>query len=325
MTQSLTFSLQQTLAQTLSMQQYLSMQTSMLMGIPIPAFDRIIDNIAANPEKYDKRSLFEVATEARQTKVQSFFPYLTVRNPGARASGVIVNLDLILASAEASDLAKEACVDGVYRIDREIDTDKPEFVPSEYLHGSGQKQLDIQVMSNFKNALQLYNFLFKERNWIAGQLREVYNKIGEGQREFIASLDTNRINIYSYEQLAEDMNLHASSISRLINPRLVAIEHDGRAYVLPSRELLVNKDEWRRNIVFPLINSVLADEFRQGKAFSDEEIKVRVNRVARRTIAKYRERAGIPSTYERGVLYDWAVLDKPYEIKTTLQRLVGFR
>ncbi|MEK6859632.1 MAG: hypothetical protein AABX54_02345 [Nanoarchaeota archaeon] len=117
------------------------------------------------------------------------------------------------------------------------------------------------------------------------------------------SLSPFKLNVYDLRISAGELGVHATTLSRLRKSRYVSVidaEKNERTY--PVRNLMPNKNDYLEIAIASRLNDTLAEEAEEARAFSDDEIAVRTG-YARRTMTKYRIRAGIPNSRERQKAY----------------------
>jgi len=109
-----------------------------------------------------------------------------------------------------------------------------------------------------------------------------------------------KINPLSNKELAEELNLHPSTISRILRSKYI----DTPKGIMLLKSLLVSSVSKTRNVtplqLMQLIKNIISEE---KNPKSDNKIAVELNKrgfnLARRTIAKYRKKLNLPSSRNR--------------------------
>ena len=109
-----------------------------------------------------------------------------------------------------------------------------------------------------------------------------------------------KINPLSNKELAEELNLHPSTISRILRSKYI----DTPKGIMLLKSLLVSSVSKTRNVtplqLMQLIKNIISEE---KNPKSDNKIAVELNKrgfnLARRTITKYREKLNLPSSRNR--------------------------
>ena len=109
-----------------------------------------------------------------------------------------------------------------------------------------------------------------------------------------------KINPLSNKELAEELNLHPSTISRILRSKYI----DTPKGIMLLKSLLVSSVSKTRNVtplqLMQLIKNIIIEE---KKPKSDNKIAVELNKrgfnLARRTITKYRKKLNLPSSRNR--------------------------
>ena len=109
-----------------------------------------------------------------------------------------------------------------------------------------------------------------------------------------------KINPLSNKELAEELNLHPSTISRILRSKYI----DTPKGIMLLKSLLVSSVSKTRNVtplqLMQLIKNIIIEE---KKPKSDNKIAVELNKrgfnLARRTITKYRKKLNLPSSRDR--------------------------
>ena len=278
------------LTPTLRMEQKI-MFASRMLDLPVGTIDSLIENIAREPEKYDK--MIEERKARGESGVQAFLPLLQKPSTKRRCrDGVIVSPELI---CDSISIKPEDLIDGIYSSQDPML--KPEFKPLEPLQAPAPAMQILQVPERYKNAASFFKYLIKERNWIVTTLRDIYDRIGSKQREFIGSLDVLRLNVYSMDELSKDLDFNFSTVFRLLRNRFIRVDGE-KNLVFPSRELLLDRGDLGRYFNVFGANKILALECAEKNALSDKKFEQKTN-LGRRTFTKYRAVAGIPKKLKR--------------------------
>jgi RNA polymerase sigma-54 factor len=109
-----------------------------------------------------------------------------------------------------------------------------------------------------------------------------------------------KINPLSNKELAEELNLHPSTISRILRSKYI----DTPKGIMLLKSLLVSSVSKTRNVtplqLMQLIKNIISEE---KNPKSDNKIAVELNKrgfnLARRTITKYRKKLNLPSSRNR--------------------------
>ena len=109
-----------------------------------------------------------------------------------------------------------------------------------------------------------------------------------------------KINPLSNKELAEELNLHPSTISRILRSKYI----DTPKGIMLLKSLLVSSVSRTRSVtplqLMQLIKNIINEE---GSPKSDNKIAVVLNKrgfnLARRTITKYRKKLNLPSSRDR--------------------------
>lgn len=147
---------------------------------------------------------------------------------------------------------------------------------------------------NFYNsAINLINFIEKRRE----TLKKILDLILEKQYEFFSNKN-GKLKKFTSKEAAEILNIHQSTVSRAIKNK----------YILSDKGVLRIKDLFVLNglkeEICDLIEKLILNENRE-KPYTDQDISEHLKnkgfKIARRTVAKYREELGIKSTSKRRV------------------------
>jgi hypothetical protein len=176
------------------------------------------------------------------------------------------------------------------------------LIPANHFKPSDPQLLLLQVP---KTVAGFGNWLIGQKNWIIKALGECYFRIGKAQAGFLLELDARKLIEMPITRLKNKLGLpyEASTYWRLLHSRSVKIRSSNRSRTLPVRLLLPTRDEILQYDWIPQFNRVMRDELAAKTAVSDADLSVLVRGVARRTIQKYREAAGIPARWGRQAAY----------------------
>jgi len=296
------------LKQEVSQQMVLSAR---LFELPTGAIDTLIEKILKNPEEFNTDQSHTHPND--RSPVHSFFP--TVPSTGNSRGGIIPGSP---SSDSSSSSESRNSIDGLF-IPKQSQYDSPTFVPSEFLTPMKRELLTIQIPKQYKNARNFFRYLFNQREWIIKTLRKAYDCIGSTQREFIFTLDESKVNTYSLSNLASDLKISLSSVSRLLKRRYVSIKNKDEEKIVSSRDLLKSAVELFFSVYRGSLNEILFNEVNTGIALSDDRIADQVS-IARRTVAKYRFRDSIPNSKKRQEEYD-SGRTSPFQISGSITLL----
>ena len=309
-------SLEQRIKQELKLAQIVSL--SKLISVPDEVLNVVVGAISYNPDSVEsllKNQKGENTPDNySDNKVQSIYSSLTPSKGDSgsiKKGGLIIYPDLRILEKSPGNYQTRVTPDVTY-IGRK--DDKPEIVFSDHIKGSISLTLEVDP-SIYPETSKLLSQLKKFDEWKRSTLRKTYVILGDEQREFLEELDTSRFNLFNQERLANELNLSQSTVSRVLCNRWVEARNvRGEQKFLYAKDLCVTQDDINRYTILPRLNQIFMEEFKRKKAFSDWEISRRVPNIARRTINKYRSRAGIPNTSKRNDLYKSSCIEEPYVI-----------
>ncbi len=116
------------------------------------------------------------------------------------------------------------------------------------------------------------------------------------QRDYFLTGDDTKLKPMILKTIADEVNLDISTISRVSNSKYVQTDFG----IIPLKHLFseaVNKDNVSSKAIKSLLSDLIAKEDK-SKPLSDDRLNELLEekgyKVARRTIAKYREQLGIP-------------------------------
>ena len=156
------------------------------------------------------------------------------------------------------------------------------------------------TQNNVERARLLINAI-RQRN---STLKSTMNAIIECQREFILTQDESTLNTLRLQDIAERVKLDLSTVSRVQNSKYVSI--DGHIYPLKIFFKRVHTNAqgevFEHTEIMDAIRQLIEGEDRT-EPLTDSRISEILSskgwNIKRRTIAKYRETMGIPSTVKR--------------------------
>ena len=192
---------------------------------------------------------------------------------------------------------------GEYRITIEKG-DAPElYISRVYRRLVKQQDLDAKtrqfVMRNIRSARWLMDAIEQRRD----TLRRVVESIVRLQRPFFDE-GPDHIQPLKMQQVADDVGLHVGTISRAVADKYA--DTSWGIYALRSFFLGGTQDANGEDVSWDQVRirlEAMVDEEDKTKPLSDEQIMKRFQEegvdVARRTVAKYREELGIPSSRKR--------------------------
>ena len=198
----------------------------------------------------------------------------------------------------------------VSRVDAVIEEEEGELVP--YLY---DEYIEIDLSEEYvelyrkakgeakrflKESYERYKELLKALNLRRKNLRRALEIVVEVQRDFL--LGKGSLKSFSISELASELGVHVSTASRLVNSKYVKTPVGTflLKHFFPRESVSgASQDE-----LMELIREIIESEDKT-KPYSDEEIarmlKARGYQVARRTVAKYRQLLGIPSSRDRKI------------------------
>jgi len=290
-----------------------------LIKFPDEALDFVVTKISENPDNIELRlKELKEKREARfvDDKVKALFPSLVPPpdDPNRKSnSGLVISPDMTILSENLGQQKVQITSDVVYLGRKNL---KPEIVYSDHLNGAMRMSLVQLNSSQYPETARLVDHLRRFDEWKRKTLRNIYLTIGDEQREYFEELDKTRFHIFKQQDLAEKIDISWSTVSRLIANRYAESRGiNGNLEILATKDLCITADKLLRYSVTPLINAVFEKEFSERMAYSDQEINGMVPNVARRTIAKYRFEAGIPSHGDRVRSYRTGEKTEPFKIQ----------
>lgn len=222
-------------------------------------------------------------------KLQSLAPYPSASHAGEKVQYVYPDIE-------------------VNYIDGEIiisfnDEWLPQLTISDYYtnmlkDGSSEKKIREYLQENINEAKNLIWSINGRKETIF----KIVNSIMHRQVEFLKRGPGN-LKPLVYSDVSQDIEMHESTVSRTVNSKYIQTEWG----VYPLKYFFVQKaqkvgDDYSSDNAAKLITNIIQNEDPE-KPFSDEEIvkKLRSSdiNIARRTVAKYREKMAIPSSSRR--------------------------
>ncbi len=158
-----------------------------------------------------------------------------------------------------------------------------------------------------------------QKNWIVRTLGDCYVAIGKAQAAYLLRLDPRQLVELPVSKIKDELELPYDTTTywRLFQNRSVRIVSPEGTRILPLSYLLPARDEIRKYHWIPKFESLLEQECVSKRSLSDDELARRLGLVARRTIAKYRQLANIPTHLDRQRAYN-AGRDKPFSTSTPM-------
>lgn len=307
-----------------SMQLSQRIELCKLMEVPDEVLNTIFGAVCLNPDSIEAK-LTEIKNRGDSNpdgfgsdisnKVQNLYASLTPSKGDADAvkhGGMIMSPDLSALESCFERYPSNATPDVTY-IGRK--GNKPEIVFSDHIKGyMGLKMLNLDS-EKYPRASKLIAKLKRFDEWKRATLIDSYVLIGGAQREFFEDLDKTRLQSFMTSNLTKALGYHHSTIGRLLCNRWAELRNlKGEQKFIYTKDLLVTEDEMKKYNALPVLNKILAEEFKRGKAFSDRQIIEKIPFLARRTIAKYRQFLGIPGTPERNRGYRTGERTEAYQV-----------
>ena len=156
------------------------------------------------------------------------------------------------------------------------------------------------LQREIKEAFERYENIKRVLDIRRRNLRKVLEKIVERQRNFL--LGRGGLRPLTLREVSREVGIHESTLSRIVNSKYVKTPVG--TYSLRTFFVRESTEGLTQNDLMKLIKEIVESEDKR-KPYSDQEIANILKRkgfnVARRTVAKYREILGIPSSRERKV------------------------
>jgi hypothetical protein len=319
----------QTHSVNLSQRLFLTASSPGLLQMPIASIDKTLESIAQDPEKFNKSLQQNPSKGNGSSTVRVIGPNIpNQQNPGENVGESLGDCKKGLIPWEGVDsiierveLKPEDLIDGIYSFEGNAPSEKPHFEAYKNLIATPPSLEMIQIPKEFKTARSFYNFLLNRRNWMAKTMAEVYNILGNRQREFIGNLKPASLNIFTLKDLSGEQGYSETTFSRLLRNRFVAIRHEGKDYVLPTCFLCPNQNDFLFYSSAEKLNDAFKQEFIEHTAISDLKL-ADSSGIKRRTFSKYRDLAGIPTLDERQKAYASNQVQEPYKVVTSVEKFL---
>tara|TARA_Y100000034_G_C6889645_1_gene409060 strand:- start:1410 stop:2363 length:954 start_codon:yes stop_codon:yes gene_type:complete len=297
-------------------------ELSNLISIPDEVLNVVTGAISYNPDNIEtilqNRRKDQVKREDGSTKTQIIYSSLMPSKGDenikrSSSNGLIISPDISTLEGCLENYKTNITPDMTY-IGRK--NKRPEIVFSDHLKGSipvmAIQQLDT---SKYPETSKLLSQLKKFDEWKRSTLRDAYVIIGGVQREFLEEFDTAKFNMLDQQKIANKLDIHLSTISRILANRWVEARNiHGNQKFMYAKDFLITNDSFKRYSLLPSLNNVFIEEFEKGTAYSDIKISEKVPNLARRTIAKYREMDDIPISRERNEIYKEGSRTEPFKL-----------
>lgn len=290
-----------------------------LMSVPDEALSLVAGAITLNPQKVeevlssDKKQKKDCFVDEKVRSIYSGLVPIESESTFNKSSnqGLIISPNLKSLEQAVGQYEIRITPDVTYVGRRD---EKPEIVYSDHIVGATGLFM-IQIDSNlYPETAKLLGRLKNFDDWKKQKLRESYLIFGEKQREFFMDLDYGRLNLFRPNDLANQLYLNQSTISRLLSGRWMECRSvKGDRLIMNSKDLFFNKDDILKYKSLPLLNDLMEREFQELRAFSDQELSEKANHLARRTIAKYRAMCNVPNQSQRNKVYLADLNQEPYK------------
>ena len=246
-------------------------------------FNEDLDDIKKIKEKYLRNNLNEKFFEEAISEIKAcdLSPGLNYENTQYIEADLKVSLN-------KSDL-KVDFIDEAFPLIK-IDNDLIEEVKKELKNNKNPK-----ILKKINDAKWLLTSVKKRNNTIT--------KVGEYicQKQLSFFYDNPiKINTLNNKDIAEDLGLHPSTISRILRYKYI----DTPKGIMPLKALLVPSVSKGRKISEVQLSHLIAEIIKfENRPKSDKKITIELNKrginLARRTVTKYREKINIPSSRYR--------------------------
>ena len=300
------------LSQGLEMSQSLCLSQTIdfarLMSIPDEVLRTVVGAVSYNPNMIESKIISQKEGGSSRffdasTKVKTIYGSLIPSKGDSEYTkcGTIMTPDLRGLEGCLGNYNTMVSADVTYVGRKEA---KPELVLSDHLKGSMRLSVMPLDSSIYPETSRLLDRLISFDSWKRDILMKAYVVIGGKQREYMEEFDKAKFNIFNQGDLANELDIDHSTVSRLISNRWAEIRNiSGGQQFLYIKDLLPTKDDLKRYISFKKLNGIMREEFDLGRAYSDREICEENAGLARRTITKYRDMNGIPGGPERNLVY----------------------
>ena len=286
-------------------QHRLLLQDAVMLEIPTLVIDKALEMIIKDPEgiesKFIQLSQERSGRYSNSSTDNPFFYTSLVRSlsPDQSAVRSYVKSGDRKFRAPAIDLAKTNAFLAYPDVTYEV-RGYGEFslIPSEHLKPFA---MELHLVQLPKTIRPFASWLVMEKNWIVRTLTDCYLAIGKAQAPFLLNVDPRQLLELPISRIDVNLDLPYSMTTyyRLLRRRAVKINSGNVTTVLPILFLLPSKDEVLMYNLVPKLDSIFKEEFRSKLALSDQEITKRLSSTARRTVAKYRKLANIPTRWAR--------------------------
>ncbi|AAC06814.1 RNA polymerase factor sigma-54 [Aquifex aeolicus] len=156
------------------------------------------------------------------------------------------------------------------------------------------------LQKELKEAFERYESIRKVLDIRRRNLRKVLEKIVERQKDFLTGKGS--LKPLTLREVSSEIGIHESTLSRIVNSKYVKTPVG--TYSLRTFFVRESAEGLTQGELMKLIKEIVENEDKR-KPYSDQEIanilKEKGFKVARRTVAKYREMLGIPSSRERRI------------------------
>ncbi|TCK05369.1 RNA polymerase factor sigma-54 [Phorcysia thermohydrogeniphila] len=162
-----------------------------------------------------------------------------------------------------------------------------------YLKHATREELKKYIYEKYQRAINLKKAI-EQRN---ETLKKIGKVVFEHQKEFLK--DGRTLKPLSYHEVAEKLSIHESTISRAVKDKFVETPHGVYPFKFFFKKGIggISTESVKERI-----KQIIENEDKK-KPLSDSKIaeilKKEGIKIARRTVAKYREEMGIPSAFER--------------------------
>ena len=166
-----------------------------------------------------------------------------------------------------------------------------------------KKNTDKEVKEYLQNKIQSAKNLMKNISTRRDTISKVVTAIMEQQKDFLSN-GVGHLKPLTISKIAESVNLHESTVSRVVNGKFVQTDWGiyELKYFFVSKLKSLNDEEHSSEEVMVKIKQIINNE-NPVKTLTDEEILNELKKtgiqIARRTISKYREVLNIPSSVKR--------------------------
>ncbi|MFW5770288.1 MAG: RNA polymerase factor sigma-54 [Spirochaetota bacterium] len=176
-------------------------------------------------------------------------------------------------------------------------------INSYYLNMMKKKNIEKKLKDYIQDKMQSARYLIKNVSSRRDTILRVVRAIMEHQKDFLISGPGN-LNPLTHAVIAEEVGLHESTVSRTTTGKYVQTPWGvfELKYFFVNRIHSQSSTDYSSDRVMSLIKDIVAQE-KPDKPYSDEDILYRLEKagvkIARRTIAKYRDVLGIPASGKR--------------------------